>query len=165
MEKQAPKARLESVQLLSHCLTLCNPMNCSTSGFLVHHQLPELAQTHVPQVGDAIQPSHPLSSPSPPAFDLPHEQYEKNGRGISFLKWVCKFSCVQLFQSNGLQHTRFLCPQDFPRLEFWSGLPFPPPGDLPDPGIEPISPVSPELTGRFFTTASPRRPFLCEQIR
>ena len=45
--------------------TLCNPMNCSMPGFPVHYQLPELAQTHVHQVGDAIQPSHPLSSPSP----------------------------------------------------------------------------------------------------
>ena len=44
------------------CLTLCDPMNCSTPGFPVHHQLPELAQTHVHWVGDAIQPSHPLSS-------------------------------------------------------------------------------------------------------
>ena len=52
------------------CPTLCNPMNCSTLGFPVHHQLPELAQTHVHRVGDAIQPSHPLSSPSPPAFNL-----------------------------------------------------------------------------------------------
>ena len=52
------------------CPTLCNPMNCSTLGLPVHHQLPELAQTHVHRVGDAIQPSHPLSSPSPPAFNL-----------------------------------------------------------------------------------------------
>ena len=44
------------------CLTLCDPMDCSTPGFPVHHQLPELTQTHVHQVGDAIQPSHPLSS-------------------------------------------------------------------------------------------------------
>ena len=44
------------------------PMDCSMSGFLVHHQLPELAQTHVHRVCDAIQPSHPLSSPSPPTF-------------------------------------------------------------------------------------------------
>ena len=49
------------------CLTLCDPMDCSTPGFPVHHQLPELAQTHVHRVGDDIQPSHPLSSPSPPA--------------------------------------------------------------------------------------------------
>ena len=47
--------------------TLCDPMNCSTPGLPVHHQLPELTQTHVHQVSDAIQPSHPLSSPSPPA--------------------------------------------------------------------------------------------------
>ena len=47
------------------CLTLCNPMDCSTLGFPVHHQLLELTQTHVHQVSDAIQPSHPLSSPSP----------------------------------------------------------------------------------------------------
>jgi len=49
------------------CPTLCDPVDCSMSGFPVHHQLLELAQTHVHWVGDAIQPSHPLSSPSPPA--------------------------------------------------------------------------------------------------
>ena len=56
------------------CPTLCHPMDGSTPGFSVHHQLPELAQTHVHQVGDAIQPSHPLSSPSPPAFNLSQHQ-------------------------------------------------------------------------------------------
>ena len=56
------------------CPTLCNPMDCSTPGFTVHHQLPELAQIHVHQVGDAIQPSHPLSSPSPPTFNLSQHQ-------------------------------------------------------------------------------------------
>ena len=49
------------------CPTLCNPMNRSTPGLPVHHQLPEFTQTHVHRVSDAIQPSHPLSSPSPPA--------------------------------------------------------------------------------------------------
>ena len=49
------------------CLTLCDPMNCSTPGLPVYHQLQEFAQTHVHQVGDAIHPSYPLSSPSPPA--------------------------------------------------------------------------------------------------
>ena len=49
------------------CPILCNPRNHSTPGLPVHHQLPEFTQTHVQQVGDAIQPSHPLSSPSPPA--------------------------------------------------------------------------------------------------
>ena len=55
------------------CLTLCYPMDCSTPGFPVH-QLPRLTQTHVHRVGDAIQPSHPLSSPSPPAFNLSQHQ-------------------------------------------------------------------------------------------
>ena len=49
------------------CLTLCDPMNCTTPGLPVHHQLPGFTQTHVHRVSDAIQPSHPLSSPSPPA--------------------------------------------------------------------------------------------------
>jgi len=49
------------------CPSLCDPMNCSTPGLPVHHQLPEFTQTHVHRLGDAIQPSHPLSSPSPPA--------------------------------------------------------------------------------------------------
>ena len=55
------------------CLTLCDPMGCSTPGFPVLHQLPELAQTQVRRVGDAIQPSPPLLSPSPPAFSLSSE--------------------------------------------------------------------------------------------
>ena len=53
------------------CLTLCNPMNCSMSGLPVHHQLPEFTQTNIHQVRDAIQLSHPLSSPSPPAPNPP----------------------------------------------------------------------------------------------
>ena len=57
------------------CPTLCNPMDCSTSGFPVHHQLPELTQTHVHRVGDIIQPSCPLSSLSPPAFNLSQHQH------------------------------------------------------------------------------------------
>ena len=56
--------------IVQSCLTLCDPMDCSTSGFPVHHQLPKLAQTHVHRVGDTIQPSHPLLSPSPLAFNL-----------------------------------------------------------------------------------------------
>ena len=47
------------------CPSLCNPMNCSTPGLPVHHQLPEFTETHIHRVSDAIQPSHPLSSPSP----------------------------------------------------------------------------------------------------
>ena len=56
------------------CPTLCDPTDCSTPGLPVHHQLPESTQTHVHRVGDAIQPSHPLSSPSPPALNLSQHQ-------------------------------------------------------------------------------------------
>ena len=56
------------------CQTLCNPMDCSTPGFPVHHQLPESTQTHVHWVGDAIQPSHLLSPPSPPTLNLSQHQ-------------------------------------------------------------------------------------------
>ena len=62
-----------SVQFISVaqlCPTLCDPMDCSTPGLLVHYQCPEFTQTQVHGVGDAIQPSHPLSSPSPPTFNL-----------------------------------------------------------------------------------------------
>ena len=56
------------------CPTLCDPVDCSTPGLPVHHQLPEFTQTHIHWVGDAIQPSHPLSSPSPPTFNLCQHQ-------------------------------------------------------------------------------------------
>ena len=56
------------------CPTLCDLMNCSTPGLLVHHQLPESTQTHVHRVSDSIQPSYPLSSPSPPALNLSQHQ-------------------------------------------------------------------------------------------
>ena len=72
-----PRPQSDSVQFSSVaqlCLTLCDPMDCNMPGFPVHHQLPELAHTHVHRVGDAIQPSHPLSSPSPPAFNLSKHQ-------------------------------------------------------------------------------------------
>ena len=61
-----------SVQLLS-CVQLCNPMNCSMPGLPVHHQLPEFTQTHVHRVGDMIEPSHPLSSPSPAPNPSQHQ--------------------------------------------------------------------------------------------
>ena len=68
---------LSSVQFSSVaqlCLTLCDPVDCSSPGLPVQHQLPEFTQTHVHWVSDAIQPSHPLSSPSPPAFNLSQHQ-------------------------------------------------------------------------------------------
>ena len=73
MRLKSYNASISSVQLLSR-VQLCNPMDCSTPGFLVHHQLLQPTQTQVHCVGDAIQPSHPLSSPSPPTFNLPQHQ-------------------------------------------------------------------------------------------
>ena len=65
------KQSLKSISSVAQsCPSLCDPMDYSTPGFPVHCQLPELAQTHVHQVSDAIQLSHPLPSPSPPAFSL-----------------------------------------------------------------------------------------------
>ena len=69
---QCQSVQFSSVAQL--CPTLCNRMDCSTPGFTIHHQLPEPAQTHVHKIGHAIQPYHPLSSPSPPAFNLSHHQ-------------------------------------------------------------------------------------------
>ena len=78
--KKGRATQFSSVQ--SH-LTLCNPVDCSTPGFPVHHQLPEPTQTHVRHVGDTIQPSHPLSSPSPPALNLSQHQ--------GLFQWVNSF--------------------------------------------------------------------------
>ena len=68
------------------CVILCDPMDCSTLGFPVHHLLLELTQTHVHLVGDAIQPSHPLSSPSPPAFTLPSIRIFSNQSALC-IRW------------------------------------------------------------------------------
>ena len=67
-------------------LTLCDPMDCSTPGFPVHHQLPEVAQTHVHGVGDAIQPSHPLFSPSSPVFSFPSIRVFSNA-SVLRIRW------------------------------------------------------------------------------
>ena len=77
------KPEISSVQFNSvaqSCPTLCDPMNRSTPGLPVHHQLPEFTQTHVHRISDAIQPSHPLSSPSPPAPNPSQHQ--------SLFQWV-----------------------------------------------------------------------------
>ena len=68
------------------CLTLHDLMDCNMPGFSVHHQLPELAQTHVYRVGDAIQPSYPLSFPSPPAFNLSQHQGLLN-ESVVHIRW------------------------------------------------------------------------------
>ena len=88
---------INSVQFSSvaqSCPTLCDPMNRSTPGLSVHHQLPEFTHTHVHRVGDAIQPSHPLSSPSPPAPNP--SQHQSLFQGVNSLHEVAKvleFQC------------------------------------------------------------------------
>ena len=78
------------------CPTLCNPMDCSTPGLPVYHQLLELTQTHVHRVSDAIQPSHPLSSPSPPGLNLSQHQ--------GLFQWVSSPHQVARVLEFQLQH-------------------------------------------------------------
>ena len=101
-KRERRKAFLFMVSSVSQlCLTLCNPMDCSTPGSPAHHQLTELTQTHVHRVGDAIQPSHPLLSPCPPAFNL--SQHQSLFKGVSSSHQVAK---VLEFQH---QHQSFQC--------------------------------------------------------
>ena len=96
------QGKFSSVQFSSvaqSCLTLCDPMECSTPGLPVYHQLPELTQTHVHWVVDAIQPSHPLSSPSPPTLNLSQH------RGL--FKWVSSSHQVAKVLEFQLQHQSY----------------------------------------------------------
>ena len=90
------------------CPTLCDPMGCSTPGLPVHLQLLEFTQTHVHWVYDAIQPSHPLSSPSPPAFSLSQHQ--------GLFQWVSSSHQVAKVLGFQLQHQPFqwVFRTDFP---------------------------------------------------
>ena len=82
------------------CLILCNPMDCSMPGFPVHHQLPEIAQTQVHQVGDAIQPSHPLPSPSPSAFNLSQQKdWLSSSESVLCIRWP-KYWSFSISPSN-----------------------------------------------------------------
>ena len=85
------------------CPTLCNPTKCSMPEFPVHYQLPELAQTYVYWVSDAIQPSHPLLSPSPPAFNLSQHQVFSNESALC-IRWPkhWSFSIIPSNEYSGL---------------------------------------------------------------
>ena len=93
------RGQVQFSSVAQSCLTLCDPMDCSMPGFPVHQQLPELAQTYVHWVGDAIQPSHPLSSPSPPAFNLSQHQ--------GLFQWVTSAHQVAKVLEFQLQHRSF----------------------------------------------------------
>ena len=87
------------------CPTLWDPLDCSMPGLSIHHQLPEFTQTHVHWVSDAIQPSHPLSSPSPPTFNLPQHQglFNESVLCIRWPKyWSFSFSISPSNEYSGL---------------------------------------------------------------
>ena len=90
------------------CLTLWDPMNHSTPGLLVCHQLPETTKTHVHEVDDAIQPSHPLSSPSPPTLNL--SQHQGLFQWVSSLHQVAKVLELQLQHQSFPMNTQDLSP-------------------------------------------------------
>ena len=95
-----PFSSVQFNSVAQSCPTLCNPMNCSTPGLPVHHQLPEFTQTHIHRVGDAIQPSHPLVSPSSPAPNP--SQHQSLFQWVNSLHEVAKVLEFQL-QSHSLQ--------------------------------------------------------------
>ena len=86
------------------CLTLCDPMNCSTPGLPVHHHLLEFTQTHVHRVHDAIQPSHPLPSPSSPAPNP--SQHQSLFQWVNFLHEVAKILELQLYHHSFQRNPR-----------------------------------------------------------
>ena len=98
-EAEAPILSVQFSSVTQSCPTLCDPMNCSIPGLPVHHQLPESTQTHLNRVGDAIQSSYPLSSPSPPALNLAQHQ------GV--FKWVSSSHRVIKVLEFQLQHQSF----------------------------------------------------------
>ena len=161
------------------CPTLYDHMDCSTPGSPVLHYLPEFTQTHVHQISDAIQPSHPLLSPLllpsiPPSIRVFSNESTLHMRWPKY--WSFSLSIIPSKEIPGLISFRKdwldllavqerkkesevaqLCPTlydpmdsslhqappsiGFSRQKYWSGLPFPFPGTLPDPGIEPRSPA------------------------
>ena len=138
------KNPVNSVQFSSvaqSCPTLCDPMDHTTPGLPVHHQLPEFTQTHVSWVGDAIQPSHPLSSPSP-AFTLSQHQ--------GLFKWVSS-SHQSGGQSIGVSASTSALPmntQDSSALG-WTGW---------------ISLQSRRLSRVFSNTTVQKHQFFCAQL-
>ena len=156
-------------------------MDCSTAGFPVLHHLPEFAQTYVHRLGDVIQPSHPLTSPSPPAFNPSQHQGLFQWLNSSHLvakelhlpfhyqsfQWISQLTSFRIewfdfladqgilksllqhhsSKASILRRSAFFMVQlshppvsmEFSRQEYWGELPFPSPGDLPNPGIKPRS--------------------------
>ena len=98
-KRLSPRLSVQFSSVTQSCPTLCDPTYFSTPGFLVHHQLPELAHIHIHSVSDGIQPSHPLSSPSPPALNLSQHQ--------GLFRWVSSSHQVAKVLEFQLQHQSF----------------------------------------------------------
>ena len=94
------------ISIAHSCPTLCDPMNCSMPGLSVHHELLEATQTHVHWVGDAIQPSHPLSSPSPPALNF--SQHQCLFQWVSSLLQVAKYWSFSFNISPSNEHPELI---------------------------------------------------------
>ena len=140
---------LQFSSVAQSCPTLCDPMNRRTPGLPVHHQLLEFTQTHVHQVGDAIQPSHPLSSPSPPAPNPSQHQGLLSLAAAAKSLQLCPTPCHAWTVAH-----QVLLPVGSSRQEYWSGLPCSLPGDLLDLGTESMSPTSPALGDGFFSSST-----------
>ena len=133
----------DSVQFSSAaqlCPTLCDPMNCSTPGLPVHHQLLEFTQTHVHRVSDAIQPSHPLSSPSPPA---PNPSQHQSFPMSQLVTWGGQSTGVSALASVLPKNTQDWSPSE------WTGW---------------ISPQSMGLSRVFSNTTVQKHQFFCAQL-
>ena len=165
MKYHYPLSQFSSVT--QSCLTLCDPMDCSTPGFPVHHQLLGLTQTHVHQVGAAIQPSHHLlSSASPPAFNL--SQHQGLFQWILCIRWPKYWSfsfniCpsneysglislrIDWFDLFAVQRTRKSRFQLQARILEWVAFPFSRRSSQPRDWIQVTC-----IAGRFFTSWATR---------
>ena len=147
------------VLVTQFCLTLCDPMDCSPPGSSIHGILQARILEWV-----AISFSRGSSQPR-------DWTQVSSIAGRFFTIWATReaqslLMCMLSWslQPYGLQPAKLLCPWDFPGKKYWSGLPFPPPGDLPDPGVKPTSPVSPVFTDWFFTAVPPRKSLITSYL-
>ena len=143
LNRKYPENRFQCSSVTQSCLTLCNPMDCSMPGFLVHHQLLELAKTHVHWIAEAIQPTHRLLSPSPPAFNLSQHQ--------GLFKWVSSLHQVAKVLELQLQHQHFqwIFRTDF--FQVWlAGSPCSPRDSQESPPTPQFKSISPSVLSFLY---------------
>ena len=136
------------------CPTLCYPMDCSTPGLPVPHNLLEFTQIHIHWIGDIIISNVICIKIIKETISI---LFSHSLWNLVFFFFNCVFSwpvVSDALQPHGLQLTKAILSIGFSRQKYWSGLSFPSPGDLPNPGIEPASVASPALAGSSFTTST-----------